>query len=154
MAETPPADIGGDSSPMEEITKALLDFVLGHTREQMAALSARLDKLIEQGAKIMATQAEFTAALDAINKATNEQSTSLTAIVTLIEGLRKQVTDAGLPQAEEQKILASLQQAGEVITAQAAVSAAIAANPGDPVPAAELARLAKAKAQLAAAAKR
>lgn len=132
-----------------EVTKMLLEFVLNHMREHEATVLTKLNLILSNQEAIMAQQAHFEEVLSKINVATNEMSesskkssTALTAIVAMLAALRDQVTNAGLPQDVEDRLLEGFQQASDAITAEAKVSAEVAAqaaliasNPSDPVPA-------------------
>lgn len=75
---------------------------------QLNHLAGRIEVLIKQGEKLMATQAEFDAKIDTINANTTASAKAAEAIVKIIEDLKATLKDAGLSAAKEAEVLAKL----------------------------------------------
>lgn len=90
-------------------------------RDEAEAFVARhLAPIHQKLEAIMATQAEFQAAFDRINAATNQ-------VATLLNNLRDQVSELGLDATVEAQLLSQLQGAAGALEA-------MAVTPTDPVP--------------------
>ncbi len=82
----------------------------------------------------MATQTEFTAALEKIDTATSAAATAVTAIATKITNLEETIKGVGLTGAQEAELLAAIEGSGANLEALATSLEAMGKTETDPVP--------------------
>lgn len=102
---------------------------------ETSSINDKLDQLIEIGENIMATLAEFQTKIDTINANTTKSAAAAAVVVQRLVDLKEQLTNAGLPAAEEAAVLANLDVMIGTTESLAAFLEATAAAPGpEPVP--------------------